>query len=94
MQPAGAPVSEFSALSVRHQILLVAGRLSASRADRTFTLGEVLAECRRLGSRYQDSTIRTHVSSLMCANSPDNHATTYRDLYRVDHGRYRLHDQP
>lgn len=92
IQPVGVPVSEFSALSVRDQILLVAGRLSAGRADRTFTLGEVLAECRRLGSRYQDSTIRTHVSSVMCANSPDNHATTYRDLYRVDHGRYRLHD--
>ena len=88
--PTAGSSADFSALTVRNQILFVAQKLTALRADQTFTLGEVLAECRRLGSRYQDSTIMTHVSSVMCANSPDNHATTHQDLIRVDHGRYRL----
>jgi hypothetical protein len=90
--PADSSSIDFSALPVRDQILFTARRLAALRSDQTFTLGEVLTECRRLGSRYQDSTIRTQVSSVMCANSPDNHAITYRDLLRVDHGRYRLLD--
>jgi hypothetical protein len=38
---------------------------------------------------YKESTIRTHVTSRMCANSPDNHAVTYPDLIRTDVGRYR-----
>lgn len=90
--PVNSSSIDFSALPVRDQILFTARRLATLRADQSFTPGEVLAECRRLGSRYQDSTIRTHVSSVMCANSPDNHAITYRDLFRVDHGRYRLLD--
>jgi hypothetical protein len=25
----------------------------------------------------------------MCANSPDNHGTTYADFDRIDHGEHR-----
>ena len=41
-------------------------------------------------SGYAESTIRTHVTSRMCGNAPDNHAVTYDDLVRIDAGRYRL----
>ena len=50
---------------------------------------EVLDELRRRQSRYAESTIRTHIVSRMCANAPDNHATTTSDLIRVAHGLYR-----
>jgi len=41
-------------------------------------------------ARYAESTIRTHVTSRMCANAPNHHAVTYDDLVRTDGGRYRL----
>ena len=45
---------------------------------------------RRRDSRYVDSTIRTHVTGLMCSNAPTNHLTTYPDFERVGRGRYRF----
>jgi hypothetical protein len=51
---------------------------------------DVINELRRHGSRYADSTIRTHVTSRMCADAPANHATTYADLQRVGQDRYTL----
>ncbi len=55
-----------------------------------FTPDEMVRALRQAGSAYEESTIRTHVVSRMCANSPDNHGTTYADLERVGRGRYRL----
>lgn len=55
-----------------------------------FSLQEVLAELRAKGTRYAERTIRTHVTSRMCANAPGHHATVYDDLERVDRGLYRL----
>lgn len=59
------------------------------RSDGTFTLESILQELRRRGSEYAESTIRTHVVSRMCANSPENHAVSYDDLERVETGVYR-----
>lgn len=50
---------------------------------------QVPAELRRTG-RYAESTIRTHVTSRMCASSPDHHGTTYGDFERLDRSHYRL----
>ena len=55
-----------------------------------FTIPEIIGCMEKRGSRYAESTIRTHVVSRMCANAPDNHAVTYRDLERTDRGEYRL----
>lgn len=76
--------------TLRAEILSAARTLTAAAPDGTFTLREVIAEVRRMGSSRSDSTIRTHVVSRMCANAPDHHATTFDDLIRVDRGRYRL----
>ncbi len=42
------------------------------------------------GSRYAESTVRTMVTSHLCANAPDHASVTYRDFERVGHGLYRL----
>jgi hypothetical protein len=47
------------------------------------------AELRRTG-RHAKATIRTHVTSRMCASSSDHHGTTYDDFERLDRSRYRL----
>lgn len=62
---------------------------AVTRSDGTFTLESLLLELQRRGSKYAESTLRTHVVSRMCANSPDNHAVTYDDLERVETGVYR-----
>ena len=77
-------------VTARDDILAAARKLATDAADGSFTVDEVVEEVRRQGSTYKESTIRTHVNSRMCATAPENHAVTYPDLVRVDHGRYRL----
>ena len=77
-------------MTARDSVLAAARRLSATSNDETFTIEDVLALLREEGTPYAASTIRTHVSSRMCANAPDHHAVVYRDLVRVGDGRYRL----
>ena len=62
---------------------------AVARPDGTFTVDALLDELRRRGSVYAESTIRTHVTSRLCANSPGNHVVTYNDLERVERGVYR-----
>lgn len=63
---------------------------SMANPNREFTVEEIVDSMRAGGSRYAESTIRTHITSRMCANAPDNHAVTYQDLERVGTGIYRL----
>ena len=76
-------------MTARDEILDALPRLRARLGRDDFTPAEVLQELRRAGSVYSDSTIRTHVTSRMCGNAPDNHGVVYSDLERIGHGRYR-----
>jgi hypothetical protein len=53
-------------------------------------VGRIIDDLRAHGSDLAESTIRTHITSRMCGDSPDHHGTTYDDLERVDRGVYRL----
>lgn len=97
IQPTPAPPGPHPAIntphpaaSARQEILMAARKLAGRSPDGSFTLMDIVAEMRHSGSRYAESTVRTHVTSRMCANSPDHHGTTYDDLERLDRGRYRL----
>lgn len=74
-------------MTARDEIL--AALPSVSSSDGTFTVEQVVRELQRRRSRYAESTIRTHICSRMCANVPDNHATTFNDLIRVAPGIYQ-----
>jgi hypothetical protein len=63
--------------------------LRRSGRDR-FTVAEVVDEMARRGTEYAESTIRTHVTSRMCANAPHHHGVVYGDLLRVGRATYRL----
>ncbi len=76
-------------MTARQEILEVARDLTA-RGLTPFAPRDVLAELERRGTRYPESTLRTHIISAMCINAPTNHAVTYPDLRRVGHGRYEL----
>lgn len=76
-------------MTCRDEVLAAAAKLVGDRID-PFSLDDVKKEMRRRGSRYENSTISTHVTSRMCANAPRNHARVYDDLVRVGRGLYRL----
>jgi hypothetical protein len=86
LHPARLPAES----TARAEILATARRLAEQSADGSFTLAQILAAMKRAGTRYAESTIRTHVTSRMCADAPDHHATTYDDFRRLGEGRYRL----
>lgn len=77
-------------MTARDDVLAAARALAARSEDGTFSLSNVISELRRRRSHYEESTIRSHVTSKMCSNGPDHEGTVYADLERVDRGRYRL----
>jgi hypothetical protein len=77
-------------MTCRDEVLSVARSLAGRSSDSTFSLAEILAEMSRRGTQYPESTIRTHVASVMCVNAPENHAVVFADLERVGRGLYRL----
>lgn len=76
-------------MTARDEILAALPRMRARHGRDYFSPAEVIQELRRNGSVYSDSTIRTHVVSRMCGNSPNHHAVAYNDLERIGHGLYR-----
>ena len=73
--------------------ILDAAQFFLQRNDGTFTPAEMVAEMRSRGSNYAESTIRTHVTSVMCKDAPVNHLTSYDDLDRVGFAQYRLNGE-
>lgn len=76
-------------MTCRDEVLAAFERLESRHDRAAFELSEIVQEVEAAGSAYKESTIRTHVTSRMCADAPDHHAATYADLERVDRGRYR-----
>lgn len=76
-------------MTCRDDVLAALKRLESRHGRSAFDLDEVVQEVAAGGSRYKESTIRTHVTSRMCSDAPDHHGTVYADLERVDRGRYR-----
>ena len=79
--------------TAREQILAAIDGICSRRGD-TFTVTDVVQWLKAQGSDLAESTVRTHITSRMCSDSPDNHGTTYDDLERVDRGVYRLRSLP
>lgn len=77
-------------VTARDDVLRATRQLAADSVDGSFTVEEVVKLARRQGCAAKESTIRTHVTSRMCVDAPDNHAVTRPDLVRVGRGRYRL----
>lgn len=76
-------------MTCRDEILECVRNVMTQSGLAYFTVQEVVDCMARQGSRYAESTIRTHVTSRMCANAPDHHAVRYQDVERIEHGKYR-----
>ena len=77
-------------MSCRNEILECVTKILEQNGNEEFTIQEVIDCMRRKDSTYEDSTIRTHITSRLCTNAPDHHAVTYNDLIRTNRGTYRL----
>jgi hypothetical protein len=88
--PDGSPPNPASGrLGARDEILDAIDALLVRSGANSVTVEAVLFELRRRGTTYAESTIRTMMTSHMCANAPDHAAKTFKDLERVGRGSYR-----
>jgi hypothetical protein len=78
----------------RAEILAAIDAIVSRSGRPTFELNDVLVEMRQRNSGYAESTVRTMVTSHMCANAPDHLAKTFDDLERVGRGMYRRRQGP
>lgn len=86
-RPSGArPVAG----GARAEILAAVEALLRSSGQSEFTIQQVVDELRQRGSSYAESTIRTMISSHMCAQVHGTNIGTYDDLDRLERGHYRL----
>jgi hypothetical protein len=77
-------------MTCRDEILSTARCIVSRKGINEFTIGEIVSEMNVLGTKYKESTIRTHITSRMCSNAPVHHAVKYSDFFRIAHGQYRL----
>ena len=77
-------------VTCRDDVLAAMRTLQRRHGRRDFALFEIVHEVQARGTIYKETTIRTHVFSYMCADTPDRHAVVYDDLVRVSRGRYVL----
>ena len=77
-------------MTCRDEILACANQVVQRKGVNEFSLKEIIDCMKSTGTSYKESTIRTHVTSRMCANAPKHHATRYDDFERISHGIYKL----
>jgi hypothetical protein len=88
--PAPTPMEARERDGARKEILAAARAVVEGTGLAEFTIADVLLEMRRRGTRYADATIRTMMSSHLCAESLGNGIAGHADLRRVGRGTYRL----
>jgi hypothetical protein len=76
-------------MTARQEVLEAARDLTA-RGLAPFSPLQLIEELQRRGTRYEESTLRTHIVDIMCVDSPTERVTKYQDLRRVSRGRYVL----
>lgn len=77
-------------MTCRDEILECVNQIIRDSGINHFYLEDVIHCMKLKGSMYQESTIRTHISSRMCRNAPQHHQVRFEDLERIGHGKYRL----
>ncbi|WP_416144629.1 hypothetical protein [Planococcus koreensis] len=76
--------------TARDEILTAVQKITRERKEKQFGLSEVLQYMKDAGTSYKESTIRTHITSKCCSNSPNHHGSVFNDYERIGKGIYRL----
>ena len=77
-------------MNCRDEILFTVQQIIKAKGINEFTISEVLHNMKIKGTKFNESTIRTHITSRLCGNAPDNHPVTYDDFERIGRGVYKL----
>jgi hypothetical protein len=85
--PSAAKVQ--SGVTAREHVLAALDRLEQRHGRDSFEVAEIVHEALAGGATQAESTLRTHVVSVMCVNAPANHVARWPDLERMGGGRYR-----
>ena len=75
------------------QVLAAARSITARKGRNEFSPQEVVTYLIAAGTRYRESSIRTHVTSRCCRNATnveEHFGVTYDYFERVGHARYRI----
>jgi hypothetical protein len=86
----GLPQPAPSQRGARAEILRAIDAITTRSGRSTFEVIEVVQEMARGGSAYAESTVRTMVTSHMCASSMGAGSNKHADLERIGRGLYRL----
>jgi hypothetical protein len=76
-------------VTARQAVLDAFKRLENRTGWPEFTIQQIVEEVRSTTGEYQETTIRTYVTSVMCVDAPVHHANHTDDLVRVGRGVYR-----
>jgi hypothetical protein len=79
-------------MTCRDEVLAAARAIFSRTGANDFSIEDILAELRRQGSTYADSTVRTEITSRLCRDAPAHHAVRYPDFVRRERSRYALSD--
>jgi hypothetical protein len=75
-------------MTCHEEVLEAAKSVVKSKGVNEFTTNEVLKQM--MNSKYEESSIRTHIVSACCINAPANHAIRYKYFERIGHGLYKV----
>lgn len=84
------PPSRGTRDGARREILQAARAVVARTGRSEFEVQAIIEEMHRLGTGYADATIRTMLTSHLCAESTGEGVAGYADVARVGRGLYRL----
>jgi hypothetical protein len=79
-----------NSMTCRSEINEAMNLLTSNTRLGTFSPKEIILQVQSQTNEYQESTIRTHITSWMCVNTVTGHGGLYPDLFKVGRGLYRL----
>ena len=77
-------------MTCRDEVINAMVRLEKRHRKSAFQLNVIVKVVLSATNYYKESTIRTHISSHMCAQAPVNAAVVTDDLDRIGRGLYKL----
>lgn len=74
----------------REEILQAVKFILNEKGVNEFSVNEVLLYMTKNNTTFKENTIKTHITSRCCSNSPQNHSVIYNDFKRIKPGLYML----
>jgi len=77
-------------MTCREELLKAVRNVIKGKEINEFSIDEVIDYMKQNGTKFKESTVRTHIASRCCQNAPEHHGVVYEDYLRIGHGLYKL----